>query len=343
MTGPVTRRLVLGSFATAAFGAAGIPPNPFPDMATLLVGGPGGSTPDDWADWLTPGLGRALPPGTVLRKTVVGGADGVTAANQFEARAEPDGSTALLLPGAAALACLTGDPRARFDAGLFVSALAGVTPGLVVSRRSLATVPAAAPLRIGAGHPAGGDLPAMLALDLLGIPWMPVFGLDHAQAIHLLADAQVDAVCLRGHNVPALLAEAAAAGAVPVFSFGSVDDTGARRRDPAFPDLPCFDEFLAARPAGDEALRRAWFATAAASGLDIALVLPHLTPAALVAQWRHAAAQAAATVQAQASAAGVRALASPAANGATAALVTDTAAQLALRQWMARRLDWRPA
>jgi hypothetical protein len=130
---------------------------------------------------------------------------------------------------------------------------------------------------------------------------------------------------------------------VPVFSFGSVDDAGARRRDPAFPDLPCFDEFLAARPAGDEALRRAWFATAAASGLDIALVLPHLTPAALVAQWRHAAAQAAATVQAQASAAGVRALASPAANGATAALVTDTAAQLALRQWMARRLDWRPA
>ncbi len=102
-------------------------------------------------------------------------------------------------------------------------------------------------------------------------------------------------------------------------------------------------ELLAGR-AGDEALRRAWLATAAASDLDVAMVLPQLTPAAMVALWRRAAAQAAG-VGAGAGAgqrAGVRPLPAPAASASTAAVVADAPAQLALRGWMAQRLDYRP-
>ena len=314
----------------------------FPDGATLMVGGPGGGPANSWAEWLSPGLGRALPPGTAVHTDVVGGVDGVTAANVFEARAVPDGSTALLLPGSAAMAWLVGDPRARFDTAHWVPALAGVTPGLVVSRVAGLRAPGDAPVRLAASSAAGPELPAMLALDLLGAAWSPVFGLGEGAALDALAAGQVDAVCLRGRRVPELVQMLADAGAQPLFSFGAVDETGVRQRDPAFPGVPTVIELLAGR-GGETALRRAWFATAAASDLDIAMVLPQLTPAAIVAVWRRAAAQAAGSgaVLAQAAAQGVRTLSAPAATASTAAVNADAPAQLALRTWMASRLDYR--
>ncbi len=350
-----TRRIFLGSAAAAAVGglcsplranpapASPFPANPFADGVTLLVGGPGGGPAGSWADWLTPALGHALPPGTALRKDMVGGVDGVTAANVFEARIAPDGSTALLLPGSAAMAWLVGDPRARFDTAHWVPALAGVTPGLVVSRVPAAMALSGTPVRLAAASVDSPDLPALLALDLLGVAWSPVFGLSDGAAAAALVQGQVDAVCLRGRGVRELLQTLASAGALPLCSFGCVDEAGNRQRDPAFTDVPTVSELLAQR-GGDRALRRAWFATAAASDLDIAMVLPQLTPASIVALWRRAAAQAASSVAVQSAAAalGVRALPAPAANASMAAVAADAPAQLALHAWMANRLDYRP-
>ena len=345
MTRTITRRLVLGAGAAALGGAA--LPSPFPDGATLMVGGPGGGAADVWADWLSPGLGRAPPPGTALHKDVVGGADGVTAANVFEARTVPDGSTALLLPGSAAMAWLVGDSRARFDTARWVPALAGVTPGLVVGRLAANHSPpfqagSDAPVRLAVSNAAGPELPAMLALELLGAAWSPVFGLTEATAMDALMQGQVDAVCLRGRRVPDLVPTLAGAGVQPLFSFGAVDEAGVRQRDPAFTGVPTVTELLAER-GPDTPLRRAWFATAAASDLDITMVLPQQTPAAIVALWRRAAAQAAASgaVMALAAAQGVRPLSAPAATASTAAVIADAPAQLALRTWMAKRLDYR--
>ena len=342
MTAAITRRLFLGSATAAVTTAASPATSAFPDSATLLVGGPGGSPADSWAEWLSPGLGRALPPGTQLRKDMVGGADGVTAANQFDARIVPDGSTAMLLPGSAAMASLVGDPRARFDVAHWVPALAGVTPGLVVSRLSAARIMGGFPVRIAATDATGPELPAMLALDLLGAKWEPLFGLSDAAATDALGHGQVDVVCLHGRRVAEMAQVIGSFGAQPLFSFGCMDE--ANQRDPAFPGVPAMSELLAGRP-GDEALRRAWYATAAASDLDVAMVLPQLTPAAIVALWRRAATQAMSTgaVQAQATAFGVRPVATPAAATTMAAVVADAAGQLALRSWLAQRLDYRPS
>lgn len=339
MTPRLTRRSLLGGSALLLAAAA---PVAFPDGATLLVAGPGGGPVDDWAGWLLPGLGRALPPGTAVRKDVVGGVDGVTGANHFEARTEPDGGTAMLLPGSAATAWLVGDPRARFDAGHWVPALAAVTPGLVVGRSPLHKV-RSAPLRIAASGPAGAELPALLALDLLGVNWVPVFGLADGAAAGALAQNEVDAICLSGRRVPETAQVLAASGAAALVTFGATDGAGRRQRDPAFPDTPAVMELLVARP-GDETLTRAWQAVAAASELDVAMVLPQLTPAAMVALWRYAAAQAAGSdvVQAQASAIGARPVPAPAAAAGMGALLADPAAQLDLRRWMAMRLNYRP-
>ena len=330
----------LGAVVAAPFALAAAA-RPF-DAATLVVGGLGGGAVDTWADWLSPMLAAALFPGVSLRKDIVGGADGVTAANQFEAWANPDGSTAALLPGAAALAWLSGDPRARFDAARWVPALAATTPCLVVSRVSAAQMAAGAPLRIAASAPAGKDMPAMLGLDLLGAQWQPVWALpDPAQAF---AQQQVDTLCLCGRHVPDMAGQLAAAGAAPLFSFGTVDDAGASQRAADFPDVPTLLEVLGGRPVNG-ALLAGWRAAAAAAALNMALVLPQLTPAAMVAQWRRACAQASSSppVQTQASSEGLRAVPAPNASACIAAVLADTAALLELRRWLATKLAYRPA
>ncbi|MEJ1978178.1 MAG: hypothetical protein WDN49_20745 [Acetobacteraceae bacterium] len=318
---------------------------PFPEGATLLVAGPSGGPVDTWAEWLAPVIGHALPPGTAIRKAIVGGTDGVTGANEFEARTVPDGSTALLLPGSAAMAWLVGDPRARFDAAHWVPALAGVTPGVIASRVSAAQMLSGTTLRIAASGPASTELPALLALDLLGVHWRPVFGLRETAAREALAQGTVDAVCLHGRRVAEMAQACAAIAAPPAFTFGVVDEDGRRQRDPAFADVPDASELLSQR-ALNGPLRNAWRATAAAAQLDIALVLPQLTPASMVALWRWACAQAteSSALQAQASSVGVRPLSTPGpATTNTAAVAADAAALLELRHWLATRLDYRPA
>ena len=339
-TGGLGRRGLLALGAAVLAGAA---PMTLPDGATLLVAGPDGGVVDRWAAWLEPTLRRVVAPGAGLRRDLVGGMDGVTAANQFEAQVAPDGATALLLPGAAAMAWLVGDPRARFDAARWVPALAGVTSSLVASRVSAGRILGGTKLRIAAPDPAGPDLPALLALDMLGASWKPVFGLDEAAARDALARGQVDAVCLHGRRAAEGARALAVAGAPPIFTFGVPDENGLPRRDPAFAGVPDVAELLPALP-GDRSLHAAWRATIAAGQLEVALVLPQFTPAALVALWRRACAQAVGSgaVQAQAVSAGVRPLPVPAATASTVTVVADAAALLALRRWMATRLDYRP-
>ena len=112
---------------------AGSPPaaTGLPEGAGLIIAGPPQGRLDRWADLLVPALGRAMPSAFArpamppLMRSAVGGVDGVTGANQFEARISPDGGTALLLPGSAAMAWLVGDPRAQFDAARWASGRPG--------------------------------------------------------------------------------------------------------------------------------------------------------------------------------------------------------------------------
>jgi hypothetical protein len=198
--------------------------------------------------------------------------------------------------------------------------------------------------RVAASAPSGPALPALLGIELLGARVRPVFDIDDAaQARDALQRGEVDAVFVCGHNVPERVAALAPAGGQPVFSLGARDAAGALVRDPLFPDLPNLAEMgvglSGAAPSGP--LFDAWGATAAASQLDFALVLPQLTPASMVALWRRAGAQAAAAPEMQAAAAAlsVRPSGGPA---ATAAIAPDAAALLQLRRWLATRFDWHP-
>jgi len=329
-----TLSIAAGLLAARATTAASSPLAPttqtgIPEGAALLIAGPPQGRLDRWADLLIPALDRTLPGATAqpVARSTVGGADGVTGANQFEALVAPDGGTALLLPGSAAIAWLVGDPRAQFDAARWVPAWAGIASAVLVSRVPLSP---GRTLRVGGARPAGPALPALLALDMLGIEVTPS------------ADSAADAVFLCGQGARA--AATAQHGMVPVLTLGTLDPTGAWLRDPAFPAVPTAME-AASRYSPPPALLAALRAAAAATVLDVALVLPRLSPANRVAIWRRACAEASATtdLMAEAASLGVRAAPVPATAALMASIAADVPTLLALRNWLDTRWGWRPS
>jgi hypothetical protein len=319
---------------------------PFPETPRLFVAGPADGALNHWADALLPALEQSLPPDTAIRRMAIGSADGVTGANQFEARGSPDGQTVLRVPGRAAIAWMVGDPRAQFDVARWVPVVAGASPGIVVGRPTVLTPDGRA--RVAAASPANVDLAALLGVHLLRPNMEPVFGLiDPVSARSAFAQGVVDAVLLSGHRVPEQFMAFAALGAQALFTLGAVDDDGHLGRDPTFPAVPHLAELLIARsgnrPGG--ALFGAWCAVAAAVQLDFGLVLPQLTPASMVALWRRAGSDAVSTLGVQATAATVkvRPMSGLVATANTAALAASAPALRELRGWLASRFSWRPA
>ncbi len=333
------RSLLAGLAACAAPNAFGAP-SAFPEGATLLVAGAPGGRADRWADALSPSLGRALA-GASLTRQHLGGADGVTGANQFEARAAPDGATALLVPGSAALARLSGDSRVRFDAARWVPVWASQTSAALASRVRLMP---GRPLRLAVSSVVGPEMAGLLALELLGIDALAVPMTDNP--VMALARPEIDAVFLSGPYVREDAAALAAAGMPLAFTLGALNAAGETVRDPAYPDLPSAEEAIAKgrpdAPAGLQAARRA---VTAAVQLDVALVLPQLSPASMVAWWRRGCSSLAQSpeIQGEAARSGAR-LANPQAGRSnTAAVAADVPALLELRRWLSERHNWRPA
>ena len=317
--------------ALGTMGAASLPGPAramLPAVATLLVPGPEDGGFARFAGRLAASLGRGATAAISLRKTVLGGPDGVTAANRFATEGAPDGRTLLVLPGLAALARMIGDPRARFDAAGWLPVCA-VQGSAVVA--GLAALPAAgATPRFGL---TGADMPgaaALLGCDLLGLAASPVMGLLPTRAEAALGQRMVEAALLTGTDVPARLA---AIGARPWFTLEP-----AGMRDPLLPEVPSlFDLALG----GGADLRAAAVAAAGCARLQAALVLPALTPGNLVAAWRSAAQHWLDEEGRLGWAPGIRPLSGADAAPLLAALSPAPAVSLAYREWLLRRLNWR--
>jgi hypothetical protein len=302
-----TRRGVLG----AALAMTGTYPlaatTTVPEAATLMAPGPADGSAARFAEQAARGLARALVQAAALRVRVVGGPDGVTAANRFATTAAADQTLLLLLPGIAAQALLVGDNRARFEPRRW-PAVAGSLQAAIVAGRG----PLGQPARLAASGPAGPEMAALLALDLLSIPASPVILPAGTTPEAALGSQQVDAVVLAGG---APRERAAALGLTPWFS---LDGPGAACE----PNLPALSSQLA-DPAHPEMLA-ACRAAGAALQVRGLLLLPALTPADSVAPTEP----------------GTRRIAGDAAADALAALCPPPKAALAYREWLMRRLGW---
>ena len=323
-------------------------------MASLLVGGSPGGPARRIASLLAPLLGPVLL-GTTSRDadqpvahvslTTVAGPDGVTAANQFETSANQDGSTALIIPGTAALAWLAGDPRVHFDAGLWIPALAATAPAVLVGRTPIERLQTGSTIRLAASSPSGCELPAILGLELIQLRAEPIFDLRlEADKDRALRQGTVDALLLTGPDVPARLLQLEAQGFVPLFALDRSDDDGGR--DPTLPHIQTLDEI--AQRLYSRKLRGplvpSYRASSAACQLDAAVVLPQLAPAGTVARWRAACGLASASplVQAATSGRSLRPLAAPECVTAVDSVLAGETALLDLHRFLADRYDWHP-
>lgn len=323
---PLGRRQVLAGL-TLACASPALASTAEAQPGTLIVAGPPGGRLDHWAEAFAPVISRGMPGRSPVVWRNVGGNDGVTGANQFEARGEPDGSTALLVPGMAAVSWLTGEARAHFDPARWVPLWAGTDSAVLVSRTVLTP---GVKLRVGAAGPAGPELPALLALDLLGID------------VALCPAASADAVLLQGGGLPAALAAAAQSGMQPVMTLGAVGIDGLGR-DPMLPTVPTALEMVQGRAPAD--MLAALQAAGTAVMLDAGLVLPALTPAGAVALWRRACVslQQDPEVLREAVRLGTRLIPADVVASCTSGIAGSPATLLALRSWLATRYGWRPA
>jgi hypothetical protein len=297
-----------------------------PATATLLVPGPEDGPLADWSNRLAAALARGSTTAATLERSVLGGPDGVTAANRFATAAAPDGRTLLVLPGAAAQARLVGDQRARFDGAGWVPLCAAQGPAVLAGRGRPPV--ATAPLRLGLAAPDQAGAAALLGLDLIGHAATPVLGLAGPRADMALAQGALEAVVMQGDDC---LPRLAALGAQPWFV---LDET----RDPALPEVPAVAELATG---GDAALRAGLLAAAANARLLGALLLPALTPGDLVALWRTAAQRWLEEERASLSP-GIRVSAGADLAPVLSPLAPPPDAVLAYREWLFRRLRWKP-
>ena len=312
----------------------------------LLVAGPDGEQTSRWGNACALAMSAGFPGGPKLIPDPEGGLDGVTGANRLDALVMPDGKTAAILPGAALIAWMTGDSRVHFDPTRWVPVMAGANAGLLVARLGtkapgLEALRAFAPLRIAVDRPESNDLAALLALQGMGVPMAPVFGLRGTEAkTRAFVAGEVDAVFLCGEGVPEDIAPLAANAGVPAFSLGQIDAAGVVAADPLFPGVPDAASF-----AGPGiTLSAAYGGAAAAARLDFFMVLPRLTGPDDVAAWRQAAgvAMADAGVAAAARASSVTLQPAPAAAAALQALDISAPDQAGLQAYLTTNFGWHP-
>ncbi len=266
----------------------------------LLVPFREGGGSDTWARFNAPFLARYLPgqPTIVVRNHPGGGS--IVAANRYAAAPPLDGLSLFMTSASTQFPFLLGDSRVRYDYAAWQPLMAYRTGGVVYINPGLGVSSVAELGALDGVHLAYGsqgttslDLVPLLAFKLLGLKVRPIFGVRGRSAGRLAFEkgqANIDFQTSAAY-LSSVVPLVEAGRAVPLFSLGTLDDTGRLVRDPAFPELPHVGEVYAAlRGHAARGIEwEAWLAFFTAGfGAQKFLVLPDETPANIVAAYRRA-------------------------------------------------------
>ncbi len=209
----------------------------------------GGS--DQWARFYAPLLAENLPGKPSIAVKNVPGGGSTNGANQFTARAKPDGLTILGTSGSTQFPYLLQDKRVRYEYKdwkvVMASATGGVfyvSPSLNVKNMKELAAKKDTQLIYGSQGATSLDLIPLLAMDLLDIPVKAVFGMKGRGAGRLAfqrGESNIDYQTSSSY-LSKVVPMVEAGEAIPMMSWGALDDDGNIVRDPTFPDLPSFPE-----------------------------------------------------------------------------------------------------
>lgn len=222
-----------------------------PDTVDFTIPfGVGGGT-DVWARFMAPNLTSFIEghPTVVIKNQPGGGS--ITGTNLFYKRAKDDGSNIIGTSASTLFPYMLGDKRVRFKLDEWTPILASPTGGVIYVQPDMGIASSAdvgkllnQEMKFASQGPTQLELPILIALDLLGADIKPVFGMKSRGAGRLAfergeatIDFQTSSAYMR--SVQSLVD---ANKAVPVFTVGVMNAEGNIVRDPAFPDLPTFEE-----------------------------------------------------------------------------------------------------
>ncbi len=264
----------------------------------IIPFGPGGGV-DVYARALAPFLEKHLPgkPTIVLRHVPGGGS--IPGANQFQARAKPDGLTAIVASASTVANFVFQRSKAQFDIEKWQPVLLSpqgavfyVSPSLGLKGPQDLAKLKGQKLSFGGQGPTAGEARFVVAFELLGLSPNYVWGLTRGPVRLAYERGELN---INYDAAPAFLTsgnELVKAGkAVPLFSLGILDSKGNVVRDPLFPDLPNFPEAFETmhgkKPSGPG--YDAWKALLLMGVMANKLVfLPEGTPKHIVEAWRTA-------------------------------------------------------
>jgi tripartite-type tricarboxylate transporter receptor subunit TctC len=248
---------------------------------------------DVWARFFVDPLSRELPgKPTIIIRNVPGGGS-ITGANQFAQRAKPDGLTLLGTSASTQFPYLLDDPRVKFDYKDWTPLLASPTGGVVYvsSAAGIKNVQEiqklqGQQLKFGSQGAISLDLIPLLAFELLGMKVEPVFGMSRGQARLAFerGEAGIDFQTTPAY-VKQVMPLVEQGKAVPLFSFGILDENGNLQRDPSFPDMLHFGEvhqIVHGKPPSGPAFDAYKSFLQAGFGAQKALFVPKGTPKEIV-------------------------------------------------------------
>lgn len=260
---------------------------------------PGGGA-DTYARVIAPYLGKHLPGNpTILVRNVPGGGS-VPGANQFEAKAKPDGYTAMAISSSTLFNSVLAKEKVHYKVGGWEPVLLSPQGTVVYVSATLGDVKSVADianlkkhkLLFGGKTPTSSEMRMVLAMELLGIDVDYVWGVERGPARLAMERGELnlgyDTTSAYMKNVAPLVKKGKFH---PLFTFGLRDSKGRFVRDPNFPDLPNFVEVYE-KVNGKKPSGPAFSAYTTVFQMAImcskGLVLPHATPQAIVDVWSKA-------------------------------------------------------
>lgn len=226
-------------------------------IAVIIPFSEGGGT-DSYSRFMQPYFERFLPgnPKIVIINRPGGG--GLTGVNYFAAKASTNGTWVLALSTSSQSNYMLGDKRAKFDMADFIPIILsprGIMqytrsdlglqnePTLKAKIEKLRSIPKSK-LVFGGKTPTSGGLALRTALSLLGVEVTSVWGLGGNGPMALAFergeftvsyDNTLSFLNNRAHMIKSGMA-------VPLYTFGVVNEDGSISRDPAVPNVPTFNE-----------------------------------------------------------------------------------------------------
>lgn len=245
---------VLAASAVVAAGTVATPAQAETDFSgeriELLVPYRAGGGTDIYSRFLAPLLAKHLPGEPTIVINNVPSAGALAGSNQFEQRAEADGTDVFAASASVTLNFAFRNPEANYQLDKWNAFISTAVGTVVYARADLGIEGPEdieklrdATLLMGGNNPTGGDLRTLLSLDLLGIDVQPVFGMNRGDVYAAFdrGEFNINFDTITAYEVQVMpMVEQGIA--VPLFTLGFIDDEGNYGRDPAKPELPSFLE-----------------------------------------------------------------------------------------------------